>query len=83
MPDVRWLLLLVSAALLLVLARALITGNIHSQYSVTHRNQNPGTFWALWVVHWGGRVILHAIPIRAPLPCVSMHVVEPEAIGAE
>jgi hypothetical protein len=49
-PDVRWLLLLVSAALLLVLARALITGNIHSQYSVTHRNQNPGTFWALWVV---------------------------------
>jgi len=50
MPDVRWLLLLGSVALFLILVRALITGNIHSNYAVTYRNENPGTFWALWVV---------------------------------
>ena len=46
----RWILLLGSAALVLVMVRALFTGNIHSNYSVTYRRQNPGTFWALWLV---------------------------------
>jgi hypothetical protein len=50
MTDIRWLLLLGSAALVLVLVRALLAGNIHSNYAVTYRNENPGTFWALWVV---------------------------------
>lgn len=50
MIDIRWLLLLASAVLGLILVRALITGNIHSNYSVTHRRENPGTFWALWAV---------------------------------
>jgi hypothetical protein len=50
MTDIRWPLLLATAALVLILARALITGNIHSNYSLTHRRENPGTFWALWVV---------------------------------
>ncbi|HXV01482.1 MAG TPA: hypothetical protein VG166_13390, partial [Caulobacteraceae bacterium] len=44
------LLLVISAALALVLIRALFAGNIHSQYAVTYRDQNPGTFWALWIV---------------------------------
>jgi hypothetical protein len=50
MSDTRWLLLLGSAALILILVRALLTGNIHSNYAVTYRRENPGTFWALWVV---------------------------------
>jgi hypothetical protein len=50
MSDIRWLLLLGSAALILVLVRALFAGNIHSNYAVTYRSENPGTFWALWVV---------------------------------
>lgn len=50
MTDLRWLLLLTSAGLGLVLARALISGNIHSKYSVTYRKENPGTFWGLWIV---------------------------------
>lgn len=24
--------------------------HIHSNYAVTYRSENPGTFWALWVV---------------------------------
>ncbi|HEY2482989.1 MAG TPA: hypothetical protein VGI30_12455 [Caulobacteraceae bacterium] len=50
MADSRWILLLTSAALILILARALLAGNIHSKYSVTYRKENPGTFWALWVI---------------------------------
>ncbi len=50
MADIRWLLLLGSAALILILVRALFTGNIHSKYAVTYRSENPGTFWALWIV---------------------------------
>ena len=50
MADIRWILLLASAALVLILVRALLKGNIHSNYSVTYRQQNPGTFWALWAV---------------------------------
>jgi hypothetical protein len=50
MSDIRWILLFVSAALVLILARALFTGKIHSKYAVTYRNENPGTFWALWLV---------------------------------
>jgi hypothetical protein len=48
--DIRWLLLLGSGALILILVRALFAGNIHSNYAVTYRNENPGTFWVLWVV---------------------------------
>ena len=48
--DIRLILLLGSAALVLILVRALFTGNIHSQYAVTYRNENPGTFWALWII---------------------------------
>lgn len=50
MSDIRWILWLGSAALALILVRALFTGNIHSKYAVTYRNENPGTFWALWIV---------------------------------
>lgn len=50
MDSLHWLLLLGSAALILILVRALITGNIHSNYAVTYRHENPGTFWALWIV---------------------------------
>ncbi|HEY1448042.1 MAG TPA: hypothetical protein VGF33_05865 [Caulobacteraceae bacterium] len=50
MSDIRWILWLGSAALVLILVRALFTGNIHSKYAVTYRNENPGTFWALWIV---------------------------------
>lgn len=50
MTDIRWLLLLGSGALILILVRALFAGNIHSNYAVTYRNENPGTFWALWAV---------------------------------
>jgi FtsH-binding integral membrane protein len=50
MADIRWILLLTSAALILILVRALLAGNIHSNYSVTYRRENPGTFWALWIV---------------------------------
>ena len=44
------LLLVISAGLVLVLIRALFAGNIHSQYAVTYRDQNPGGFWGLWIV---------------------------------
>lgn len=50
MSEIRWILLFVSAALVLILVRALFTGNIHSKYAVTYRNENPGTFWALWII---------------------------------
>jgi hypothetical protein len=46
----RWILLLASAGLILVLLRALFVGNIHSNYSATYRKENPGTFWALWFI---------------------------------
>jgi hypothetical protein len=48
--DIRWILVLGSAALILILIRALFTGNIHSKYAVTYRSENPGTFWALWII---------------------------------
>jgi hypothetical protein len=48
--DIRWILVLGSAALILILIRALFTGNIHSNYAVTYRSENPGTFWALWII---------------------------------
>jgi hypothetical protein len=44
------LLLVIGAGLVVVLVRALFAGNIHSQYAVTYRDQNPGTFWAMWIV---------------------------------
>ncbi|MGH7023851.1 MAG: hypothetical protein ACREEB_09705 [Caulobacteraceae bacterium] len=58
MNDPRLLLILGSVALLLILGRALLVGNIHSKYAVTYRDQNPGTFWALWFV-----LLLPLIPI--------------------
>jgi hypothetical protein len=48
--DIRWILVLGSAALILILIRALFTGNIHSKYAVTYRSENPGAFWALWII---------------------------------
>lgn len=50
MNGLRLLLIVGSLGLIFVLLRALYAGNIHSQYDVTHRDQNPGTFWALWFV---------------------------------
>jgi hypothetical protein len=44
------MLLLISAGLVVVLVRALFAGNIHSKYAVTYRDENPGTFWTLWIV---------------------------------
>jgi hypothetical protein len=48
--NLRLLLVAGSLALVFILGRALVSGAIHSQYAVTHRDQNPGTFWALWFV---------------------------------
>ena len=39
--------------------------------------------WAGWVVCGGLGVVFRAVPIRAPLPGISVHVVEPEGIGLE
>ena len=50
MPGLRLLLIAGSLALVFILVRALVAGNIHSNYAVTYRSQSPGTFWALWVV---------------------------------
>jgi hypothetical protein len=50
-PDqLRLLLIAGSVVLVFILARALSTGAIHSQFEVTHRERSPGTFWALWLV---------------------------------
>jgi hypothetical protein len=45
----RLLLVAVSVGLGAVLVRAVIKGNLHSKYSLTYRDENPGTFWALWI----------------------------------
>ncbi len=58
MDGLRLLLIAGSLALVFILLRALYSGNIHSQYDVSHRDQNPGTFWALWFV-----LLLPLIPI--------------------
>ncbi|HEY1415447.1 MAG TPA: hypothetical protein VGF42_06135 [Caulobacteraceae bacterium] len=58
MDSLRLLLIAGSVALVFILVRALFSGNIHSQYEVTHRDENPGTFWALWFV-----LLLPLIPI--------------------
>jgi hypothetical protein len=50
MDRLHLLLLVPTVVLALVLIRAVVTGNIHSQYAVTYRSQRPGTFWALWIV---------------------------------
>jgi hypothetical protein len=50
LDSLRILLIAGSVGLVFILLRALYAGNIHSQYDVTHRDQNPGTFWALWIV---------------------------------
>jgi hypothetical protein len=58
MDNLRLLLIAGSVALVFILVRAVVSGNIHSQYAVTHRDENPGTFWALWFV-----LLLPLIPI--------------------
>lgn len=58
MDNLRLLLIAGSVALVFILLRAIVSGNIHSQYAVTHRAENPGTFWALWFV-----LLLPLIPI--------------------
>lgn len=49
MELLRLLLVVASFGLGAVLVRAVIRGNLHSKYSVTSRDDNPGTFWALWM----------------------------------
>ena len=39
--------------------------------------------WAVWVVCGRFAVVVRAIPIRAPLPGVAVHVVESEGVGLE
>ena len=56
--SLRLLLIAGSIGLAFILLRALYSGNIHSQYDVTHRDQNPGTFWVLWFI-----LLLPLIPI--------------------
>ena len=58
MDRLRLLLIAGSIALVFILGRALWSGTIHSQYAVTHRDENPGTYWALWFV-----LLLPLIPI--------------------
>jgi hypothetical protein len=58
MPAIQLILIVCSVALVAILIRALITGKLHSQYAVTHRDKNPGGFWALWFV-----LLLPLIPI--------------------
>jgi H+/Cl- antiporter ClcA len=58
MDGARILLVLASVALVAILVRALFAGNIHSNYAVTYRDENPGAFWALWIV-----LLLPLIPI--------------------
>ena len=50
MDRLHWVLLLGSAGIAVVLARALITGNIHSRFTTTYRETSPGTYWTLWIV---------------------------------
>jgi hypothetical protein len=50
MDRLHWVLLLGSAGIAVVLARALITGNIHAKFTTTYRTESPGTYWTLWVV---------------------------------
>ncbi|HEY7852862.1 MAG TPA: hypothetical protein VIB82_07785 [Caulobacteraceae bacterium] len=58
MDGTRILLLLGCVGLVAILIRALVAGNIHSNYAVTYRDENPGTFWALWIV-----LLLPLVPI--------------------
>ena len=39
--------------------------------------------WAGWVVYRGCSVVFRAVPVLAPLPGISVHIVEPEGIGLE
>ncbi|HEY1880488.1 MAG TPA: hypothetical protein VGG68_11210 [Caulobacteraceae bacterium] len=68
MDSLRLLLIAGSVALVFILVRALFSGNIHSQYAVTHRDENPGTFWALWFV-----LLLPLFPILMLVMRVKAH----------
>lgn len=56
--SLRLILIAGSVCLVFILMRALYSGNIHSQYAVTHRAENPGAFWALWFI-----LLMPLIPI--------------------
>lgn len=50
MDRLHWVLLIGSVAIALVLARALATGNIHTRFTTTYRENNPATYWTLWFI---------------------------------
>lgn len=68
MNNLRLLLIAGSVALVFILARALWSGNIHSKYGVTHRDENPGTFWVLWFV-----LLLPLVPILMLVTRLKVH----------